>query len=183
MSYLLPLSPAEFCISPNFHDETIEFASQYATMAEVWDNCPNAHWLLWILDELETIYDHEVDESAMLRFAEWCRKRVRCSGNEVDDDVWSGSHASLVADLAGWSAEVLAEQADREIQLYERHGPVALSSSSAGVARAAADAALQTAAEGGGVNAVCAAMAAAAVATQREQADKLRRMIPNPFRP
>lgn len=34
---------------PDMGTEFREFAAQYETLAEVWNNCPRSHWMLWIL--------------------------------------------------------------------------------------------------------------------------------------
>ena len=43
---LLTLTPADFCRATNACADGAAFASQHATMAEVWDKCPRPDWLL-----------------------------------------------------------------------------------------------------------------------------------------
>ena len=49
---LLNIDPKEFCSTHNACSEGASFAIQFKTMAEVWDNCPRADWMFWILARL-----------------------------------------------------------------------------------------------------------------------------------
>lgn len=69
---LLTLSPQGFCEATNACREGRIFAERYKTMADVWDNCPRADWLVWILNAL----DAPTDDKAMRLFACWCARET-----------------------------------------------------------------------------------------------------------
>ena len=60
-------SPALFLSLHHACQDGHDFAMQYPTMADVWDNCKRHDWLLWILDRL----DMPLDKDRRL-FACWC---------------------------------------------------------------------------------------------------------------
>ncbi len=43
----------DFCKKHNACREGVEFASKFQTLAEVWDACPRADWLIWMLQKAE----------------------------------------------------------------------------------------------------------------------------------
>ena len=68
----LNLTPKEFCSATDACREGREFAQKYNTMAEVWDACPRAEWLLWILKAI----DAPANEKNERLFAVWCARNT-----------------------------------------------------------------------------------------------------------
>jgi len=68
----LNLNPKEFCSATDACQEGREFAKKYNTMAEVWDACPRADWLFWIL----TAIDAPVNDKTERLFAVWCARNT-----------------------------------------------------------------------------------------------------------
>jgi len=68
----LNLNPKEFCSATDACRDGRKFAEQYNTMAEVWDACPRADWILWIL----TAIDAPVNDNAERLFAIWCARNT-----------------------------------------------------------------------------------------------------------
>ena len=82
MSKLLTMSPAEFCDATTACPEGCEWALTQPTMADAWDNCPRADWLLWMLDKL----DRRPDDRTLRLFAIWCaRNTPLADGRKVGD--------------------------------------------------------------------------------------------------
>jgi hypothetical protein len=68
----LKLTPKEFCSATDACQEGREFAEKYNTMAEVWDACPRANWLLWILTTIDAPVDYKIERL----FAVWCARNT-----------------------------------------------------------------------------------------------------------
>jgi len=68
----LNLNPKEFCSATDACQEGQVFAEKYNTMAKVWDACPKADWLLWIL----TAIDAPANDKAQRLFAIWCARHT-----------------------------------------------------------------------------------------------------------
>jgi hypothetical protein len=76
------MKPIDFCLLHRACSEGVQFATNYATMVEVWDNCPRADWLLWILKRT----DKGPGQKALLLFACWCvRNTPLADGRKVWD--------------------------------------------------------------------------------------------------
>jgi len=68
----LNLTPKEFCSATNACREGRVFCEKYNTMAEVWDACKKAEWLLWILRAI----DAPANEKNERLFAVWCARNT-----------------------------------------------------------------------------------------------------------
>ena len=62
---LLTLSPIDFCDETDACRSGRDFATRYATMAEVWDACPRVDWLCWILAALDVTPDERKNREFM----------------------------------------------------------------------------------------------------------------------
>lgn len=81
MKYL-NLTPKQFCDATDACDDGYVFAITQQTMADVWDKCPRADWLLWILNKL----DRQADDRPLRLFAVWCVRNTPLSdGRKVGD--------------------------------------------------------------------------------------------------
>lgn len=77
-----------------------EFATQYSSLAEVWDNCLHSDWMLWIL------YKRKYRNSEKLeRYNEWLREQLQQHRSE---QIVKLRLADFDA-AKGWSAEHITE--------------------------------------------------------------------------
>ena len=156
----LNLTPKEFCSATDACQEGREFAEKYSTMAEVWDACPRADWMLWILIAI----DAPINDKTERLFAVWCVRDT-----PMHDGRTTGA---LLTDPRSIAALEVAERF--------AHGDATTEELAA--ARAAARATAWDAAWAAArATAWDAAWAAARDAARAAQADQLRKMIPNPF--
>jgi len=236
---LLHMTPAEFCRVTNACEKGRDFALQHASMADVWDKCPRADWLIWIARAL----GERPDDRTLRLFAVWSARHTPLGDGRVTGDLltdprlqaalevaeryahgqatteelaaaraaaWVAADAARAAagaaawDAAGaaadaaWAAAAAAaaatafedpEHAAR--RAWDAAGAAADAAWAAAAAAAAATAAADAAAAAtAAADAAWAAAAVAAAATAAAraaagaaQADQLRRMVPNPFRP
>jgi len=153
------MSPEEFCNLHSACSEGKAFALKYNTMKEVWNNCPNPNWMLWIVNKLKL----QPDQKALRLFACYC---VRYTPINDTQRLWY-----LLKDPRSKRAVLIAERfanskATRE-ELSEARAAAAYAADAAAAyaAYAAAAAAYATAAYATAAYATAAADAAAAYAT------------------
>ena len=167
MNYL-NLTPKQFCDATDACNEGYAFALTQPTMADVWDQCPRADWLLWILNKL----DRQADDRTLRLFAVWCARNTPLSdGRKVGD---------LLTDPRSLAA---LEVVERYANGNATDDELAAAGAAAG---AAAEAAAWAAAGAAARDAAWAAAWAAARDAARDaawdaQADQLRKIMPNPF--
>ena len=127
MSKLLLMTPKQFCDATNACKDGRKWALTQPTMADVWDNCPRADWLVWISDKL----GHRSDDRTLRLFAIWCARNTPVAdgrktgdlltdprslaalevaeryahGNATDDELYAArSAASVAARHPAWDA-------------------------------------------------------------------------------
>ena len=163
MSDLLTLPPADFCAATKACAEGREWAVTQPTMAEVWNNCPRADWLLWMLDKL----DRRPDDRTLRLFAVWCaRNTPLLDGRKTGD---------LLTDPRSLAALEVAERyANGKASKEELDAAADAAAAAWAAARAAAAAAWAAARD--------AAETAARAAAGAAQAAQLRTLVPNPFK-
>jgi hypothetical protein len=66
------MSPADFCAATKACREGRNWALTQPTIADVWENCPNAEWLLWITDAI----DQRPDDRTLRIFAVLCARNT-----------------------------------------------------------------------------------------------------------
>ena len=195
MSYLLKLSPADFCTRTKACVEGRNWAVTQPTMADVWENCPSAEWLLWITDAI----DQRPDDRTLRLFAVWCARNTPLADGRVTGDLLTDPRSLAALDVAERYA---AGKATDEELAAARDAAWAAAGDAAGAAArdaawAAAGAATWYAAYAAGAAAWYAADAAWAAAgdaadaadaawdaardARAAQAAHLRTMVPNPF--
>lgn len=69
---LLTLSPAEFCEKTNACQDGAAFAASCKSMHDVWEKCPSADWLLWIVSAIKA----PKDEKNLRLFSVWCARNT-----------------------------------------------------------------------------------------------------------
>lgn len=153
-------TPTEFCAKHHACDEGAEFAKQFKTMAEVWDNCKRPDWMLWTLDRLKM----PLDKDRRL-FACWCAVCTPMANGRTT--------RSLLTDPRSLEAVRVATRHALGLATDEQ---LAAAWASAG---AAAGAAARSAARAA---AWASAWASAGAAAWAAQAHHLRVLVPNPFR-
>lgn len=75
-----PMKTLDFLADYSPCEEGAAFARQYETMAEAWDNCPRADWLVWICQQMKMSNDQQ-----FRLFAVWCVRNLKVSS---DKTVW-----------------------------------------------------------------------------------------------
>lgn len=180
---LLNLTPAQFCDATQACGEGYEFAVQYTSMADVWDNCPRPNWLLWIADKI----GQRPDDRTMRLFAIWCARSTPLGDARTTGDLLTDPRSLAALEVAERYANGMAtpeELAAARGAAQAVEWAVAAATEAAAVEAAwAAEAAAWDAAEAAWVAAWgTAARKAALVAARKAQADQFRRMVPNPFR-
>ena len=192
MKYL-NLNPKEFCSVTSACKDGREFAEKYNTMAEVWDACPRAEWLLWILKAI----DAPANEKNERLFAVWCARNTPMRDGRTTSALLTDprsvaalevaerfAHGNASADelaaagSAAWSAAGAAAWAAAEAAAGSAAGSTARSAAGS-AARSAAGASARDAAWSA---AWAAAWSAARAAAEAAQANQLRTMISNPFK-
>jgi hypothetical protein len=144
-------------------------------MADVWDRCPRIDWLLWILDRL----GQRPDDRTLRLFAIWCARHTPIGDGRVTGDLLTDPRSIAALEIA----ERYAAGGATAEELVAAHDAAAYAAYEAAYAAAyAAHDAAHDAAYAAAYAAVDAA-AYAATAAKRAQADQLRRMVANPFRP
>ena len=178
MSKLLTMSPAEFCDATKACADGRDWALTQPTMAELWDNCPRADWLLWISNKL----CQSPDDRTLRLFAVWCARNTPLGDGRKTGDLLTDPRSLAALEVAERYAHnkasqeelVSARDAARETAWY------AAWDAARAAAEAARDAAWDAARAAAGY-AAGSAWAAAGAAAGEAQADHLRTLVPNPF--
>jgi hypothetical protein len=198
---LFTATPAEFCALTKACGEGRDWAITQPTMSDVWDHCPRSDWLLWILNRL----GQRPDDRTLRLFAIWCARHTPIGDGRVTGDLLTDPRSIAALEIAeryaagGATAEelVAAHDAAHDAAYAAAYAAVDAAAYAAYDAAYAAAYAAQNAAAyacfasaASAARVVSAAYAArvvsaayAATAAKRAQADQLRRMVANPFRP
>jgi len=193
----LNLNPKEFCSATDACQEGQVFAEKYNTMAKVWDACPKADWLLWIL----TAIDAPANDKAQRLFAIWCARHTPMHDGrttsvlltdprsiealEVAERFTHGNATKeelAAAWAAAWDAARAAAGAAARDAAGAAAGAAARDAAGAAARDAAGAAAWAAARDAAGDAARAAAWTAAVAAARATQANQLRTMISNPFK-
>jgi hypothetical protein len=193
----LNLTPKEFCSATDACEEGREFAQKYNTMAEVWDACPRADWLLWILRAIDAAENEKTERL----FAIWCARSTpmhdgRTTGALLTDsrsiaalevaERFAHGNASreelTAARAAAWDAARAAAEDAARAAAGDAARAAADAADAAWAAADAADAAWAAAGAAAWAAARDAARAAAGAAAWAAQAVQLRTMVSNPFK-
>lgn len=137
------------------------WAAAYATPADAWDACPRPDWMLWGLERLG------LGDGRKLRlFACWCARHTPLGDGRT---VW----------------DLLTDQRSRAaVEVAERFAAGEATAEELAATEAATEAAAWTAAWAAARAAAWdAAWASAGAAASKAQADALRQIYGNPFRP
>jgi len=169
VSNLLNLSPADFCEVTKACDEGRNWALTQPTMVDVWENCPNAEWLLWITDAI----DQRPDDRTLRLFAIWCARNTPLADGRVTGDLLTDPRSLAALEVAERYANGRAT--DEELAAARAAARAAAWDAAGAAAWAATWAAARDAAG-------AAAWDAARDAARKAQADHLRTLVPNPFR-
>ena len=187
MNYL-NLTPKQFCDETDACIGGLEFALTQPTMADVWDKCPRADWLLWILHKL----NRRPDDRTLRLFAVWCARNTPLSdGRKVGDRLtdprslaalevaerYANGNATDSELAAAWDAAQSAAWSAAWDAARSTARSAAWSAAWDAARSAAWDAAWDAARDA----AWSAAWDAVRSAAWSAQADQLRKMIPNPF--
>jgi hypothetical protein len=164
-----------------------EFAMQYSSLAEVWVNCPNSLWMLRIL------YDRKYRNFERLeRYIEWLREQIQ----QNDDERMIGQELQQLETFKQWAdkqieEDLQAERITRAEAIYRRFknacemaGRVSLYI----LTEKDTDAKLDNLYErykgaDEGLYVPVVDEAKISIAGLKEQADKLREFVGNPFTP
>lgn len=113
-THLLKLTPAEFCDQTRACEDRRIFALKHKTMPEVWDNCPNTNWLLWILDAI----DAPPDEKNLRLFAVWCARNTPLADGRKTSDLLTDPRSLNALDVAERFAHEQATKSELESAWY-----------------------------------------------------------------
>ena len=171
------MKPAYFCRLHHACEDGAKWAARYKTMHEVWEHCPRADLMLWILEKI----DKPLDDKTERLFECWCvRHTPLFDGRTVWDlltDQRSRTAVEVSERYAAGQATFSELDAASDAAWAASDAAWAVARAAWAVARAASDAA------GAAWAASDAAWAAsdAARAAMTAQADQLRKMVGNPF--
>jgi hypothetical protein len=144
------------------------YAMTQPNLEAVWNNCPNPSWLIWILQKTNKV----PNDQTLPRFAIW---RVREIWHLLKDER-SRNAIEIAERFLDGNATVQEVSAAAYAAAYAAYAAAdAAAYAAAYAAYAAADAAAYAAAY--------AAYAAADAEEQMKQANHLKLLIPNPFKP
>lgn len=139
-------------------EEGAAFARRYETMAEVWEACPRADWLVWICGRMNIKNDKQ-----LRLFAVWCIRNTTIVGDKTTWDLLfdgRSRNAVLVAErFANGEASAEELRAANEVLMYVAAVYMAAAYPSANFA----------------------AQSAAYPAPNTAQASQFRLMVENPF--
>ena len=93
---LINRSPDEFCDATNACKEGRDWALTQPTMADVWDNCPRADWLVWISDKL----GHRSDDRTLRLFAIWCARNTPLADGRKTGDLLTDPRSLAALEVA-----------------------------------------------------------------------------------
>ena len=171
-THLLTLTPMEFCTQTKACEEGRIYALTHKTMSDVWDNCPNANWLLWILDAI----DAPPDEKNLRLFAIWCARSTPLSDGRKTGDLLTDPRSLNALDVAERFAHGQATRGELDAARdAAREARDAAWGASWGAAWEAAWGAAWSAARS-------ASRGAARGAAWEAQSAQFKKMIANPFR-
>ena len=163
------MTPKQFCTNYKACSDGAEFAAKFETMAEVWDACPRADWLIWILDKVEIR-----DDKKLRLFGCWCVRTTKLADGLTVWDLLTDERSRKAVELAEAFANGKATRAELDA------ARAAAWDAACDAARAAAWAALAAAWDAARASAR-AAWDAACDAARKQQADHLRTVFANPF--
>ena len=162
------ISPKDYCDKHNACPSGRDFALKYATMKEVWDNCPRPDWLMWIMEREKIPLD---DKKARL-FACWSAEHTPIGDGRTTWDLLTDERSRNAVRVA---LRFARDEANRdELAAARAAARDATGAAAWDAARAAAGAAT-------GAAAWTAAWAAAWAAARAAQANHFRTLFPNPF--
>ena len=176
-------TPAEFCKKHNACASDAAFAARFATLAEAWDACPSADWMIWALGRANKTRGLE----RLLRiFACDCAEAAKPTdprslaaiavARRYADGLATAGELRAAYAAACAAARASAARASAYASAY------ASASVSADAAAAAVIAARDAAyAHAAATSATYDARAAAYAATMHAQAERFRALIANPF--
>jgi len=184
----LNLTPKEFCDATDACQEGREFAEKYSTMAEVWDACPRADWMLWILIAI----DAPINDKTERLFAVWCVRDTPMHDGRTTGALLTDPRSIAALEVAerfahgdATTEELAAARAAARAAAWAAAGVAASAAASAAAGAAAWDeawAAVRDAARAAARAAAgAAAWDAAWDAAGAAQANQLRTMVGNPF--
>ena len=151
------MTPKQFCAHFDACSDGEEFAANFKTMADVWDACPRADWLLWILDKLGI-----KDEKKLRLFGCWCMRNTRLADGRTVWDLLTNERSRKAFEIAEAVAKGEATQKELDAAGY--------AGDAAWAARDAAWAAR------------VAASGRAPYSADKQQSDHLRTVFSNPFK-
>lgn len=96
MSKLLLMTPKQFCDATNACKDGRKWALAQPTMADVWDNCPRADWLVWISDKL----GHRSDDRTLRLFAIWCARNTPLADGRKTGDLLTDPRSLAALEVA-----------------------------------------------------------------------------------
>ena len=189
---LLNLTPAQFCDITDACTPGRNFAVKYSTMGEIWDNCPNPSWPMWILQKLET---PEISEKLRL-FAVWCARNTPLANGGKTGDLLTDPRSVAALEVAerfangGASEEELSAACNAAFIAADSAGGYAAFSTACNTAYVSASIAADNAAYYAASCAACSAAPGSAFSTARHaaynvaslaQAIQFRKAFANPF--
>ena len=179
---LLKMTPVEFCEATEACKDGAIFAEKYESMAEVWNKCPRADWLLWILNAIKA----PTNEKAYRLFAVWCARNTPLIGGRKTGDLLTDPRSITALEVAerfanGKATDEELKDAWWAAESVARSAAWSAAESAAEAARAAPEAAESAADLAARSAARLAAWAGAMGAAQKAQAHQFRRLIKNPF--
>ena len=184
---LLNLTPAEFCEATEACKDGRDWALTHPTMADVWQNCPHADWLLWIADKL----GQRPDDRTLRLFAVWCARNTPMSDGRKTGDLLTDLRSLEALEVAERFADGVATSEELRAAWAAARDAARAAAWAAGdaaawaagdAAWAAAWAAWAAAWAAAGDAARAAAWAAGDAAWAAAQAAHFRTLVPNPFR-
>ena len=89
------MTPKQFCAHFDACPDGAEFAAKFKTMAEVWDACPRADWLIWILDKLEIR-----DDKKLSLFGCWCVRHTQLADGRTVWDLLTDERSRKAVEVA-----------------------------------------------------------------------------------
>jgi hypothetical protein len=190
---LLSLSPKDFCRETHACREGAKYATGFSTMAEVWEACPRADWLVWMLNALDAPQDPKVCRLYMV----WCARHTPLANGATTGSLLtdSRSHEALDAAVAftegeigeteleaAWSAAWSAAGSAARLAAESAAWSAAWSAAGSAARLAAESAAWSAARSAAWSAAESAAWSAAWSAARSAQANQFRRVVNNPFK-
>ncbi len=180
------MKPKEFCEKYDACSDGAAFALKYETMRDVWDNCPRADWMIWIMNKMDIRMD---DKNARL-FACWCVQETPLLDGRKTWDLLTDERSRNAVNVAlrfardeANSDELAAASAAAWDAASAASWDAAWDAASAASWDAARDAARAANAAWAAARAAAwdAARDAASAAANAAQSVKFREFFPNPF--